>query len=127
MSQPKDNGEVLSVRVGRDLKASFAKLAEHEHQTKQQLFQKLLDNYQESKQAKSIVDLMSVHKELEHTFSSLEGRLLDTFEQYNKEIEVIKRARKSINMRIGFLLEGEGEALIKAFEVGDFLVKYSFI
>lgn len=34
----------------------------------------------------------------------------------NKEIEIIKRARKSINMRIGFLLEGEGEALIKAFK-----------
>jgi sugar-specific transcriptional regulator TrmB len=34
----------------------------------------------------------------------------------NKEIEIIKRARKSINMRIGFLLEGEGQALIKAFK-----------
>ena len=34
----------------------------------------------------------------------------------NKEIEIIKRARKSVNMRIGFLLEGEGEALIKAFK-----------
>ena len=34
----------------------------------------------------------------------------------NKEIEIVKRARKSINMRIGFLLEGEGEALIKAFK-----------
>ena len=33
----------------------------------------------------------------------------------SKEIEIIKRARKSLNMRIGFLLEGEGEALIKAF------------
>ena len=34
----------------------------------------------------------------------------------SKEIEIVKRARKSINMRIGFLLEGEGEALIKAFK-----------
>ena len=34
----------------------------------------------------------------------------------NKEIEIIKRARKSINMRIGFLLEGEGEKNIKEFK-----------
>ena len=31
-----------------------------------------------------------------------------------QEIEIIKRAKKSINMRIGFLFEGEGVALIKA-------------
>ena len=29
----------------------------------------------------------------------------------NKEIEIVKRARKSINMRIGYLLAGEGEEL----------------
>ena len=34
----------------------------------------------------------------------------------NKEIEIIKRAKSSVNMRIGFLFEGEGEALIKAFK-----------
>ena len=32
-----------------------------------------------------------------------------------KEVEIIKRSRKSLNMRIGFLLENEGEELIKAF------------
>ena len=32
----------------------------------------------------------------------------------NQEVEIIKRAKKSINMRIGFLFEGEGEALLKA-------------
>ena len=32
-----------------------------------------------------------------------------------KELEIIERSRKSIDMRIGFLLEGEGEELIKAF------------
>ena len=31
-----------------------------------------------------------------------------------QELEIIKRARNSINMRIGFLFEGEGEALVKA-------------
>lgn len=31
-----------------------------------------------------------------------------------QEIEIIKRAKKSINMRIGFLFEGEGDALINA-------------
>ena len=34
----------------------------------------------------------------------------------SQEIEIIKRARSSVNMRIGFLFEGEGEALIKAFK-----------
>lgn len=34
----------------------------------------------------------------------------------NQEVEIIKRAKNSINMRIGFLFEGEGEALIKAFK-----------
>jgi len=32
----------------------------------------------------------------------------------NQEIEIIKRAKTSINMRIGFLFEGEGEALAGA-------------
>lgn len=31
-----------------------------------------------------------------------------------QELEIIKRAKNSINMRIGFLFEGEGEALVKA-------------
>ena len=34
----------------------------------------------------------------------------------NQEIEIIKRAKTSVNMRIGFLFEGEGETLIKAFK-----------
>ena len=34
----------------------------------------------------------------------------------SQEIEIINRAKKSVNMRIGFLFEGEGEALIKAFK-----------
>lgn len=32
----------------------------------------------------------------------------------SQEIEIIKRAKNSVNMRIGFLFEGEGEALVKA-------------
>lgn len=32
----------------------------------------------------------------------------------NQEVEIIKRAKTSVNMRIGFLFEGEGEELIKA-------------
>lgn len=32
----------------------------------------------------------------------------------NQELEIIKRAKKSVNMRIGFLFEGEGDALVKA-------------
>ncbi|MCR5026730.1 MAG: transcriptional regulator [Methanobrevibacter sp.] len=34
----------------------------------------------------------------------------------NQEVEIIKRAKTSVNMRIGFLFEGEAEALIKAFK-----------
>ena len=33
----------------------------------------------------------------------------------SQEIEIINRAKTSVNMRIGFLFEGEGEALVKAF------------
>lgn len=33
-----------------------------------------------------------------------------------QEVEIISRAKNSVNMRIGFLFEGEGEALIKAFK-----------
>lgn len=32
----------------------------------------------------------------------------------NQELEIIKRAKTSINMRIGFLFENEGESLVKA-------------
>lgn len=34
----------------------------------------------------------------------------------DQEIEIIKRAKNTINMRIGFLFEGEGDALVKAFK-----------
>lgn len=34
----------------------------------------------------------------------------------SQEVEIINRAKTSINMRIGFLFEGEGKALIKAFK-----------
>ena len=34
----------------------------------------------------------------------------------NQEVEIINRSKTSINMRIGFLFEGEGEELIKAFK-----------
>ncbi len=34
----------------------------------------------------------------------------------SKEVEIIERAKTSVNMRIGFLFEGESEALIKAFK-----------
>ena len=34
----------------------------------------------------------------------------------NQEMEIINRAKNTVNMRIGFLFEGEGEALIKAFK-----------
>ena len=33
-----------------------------------------------------------------------------------QEVEIISRAKSSVNMRIGFLFEGEGKALIKAFK-----------
>lgn len=33
-----------------------------------------------------------------------------------KEIEIIKRTKKTLNMRIGFLLDGEAEKLIKTFK-----------
>ncbi|WP_295115780.1 TrmB family transcriptional regulator [uncultured Methanobrevibacter sp.] len=32
----------------------------------------------------------------------------------NQEVEIISRAKKTVNMRIGFLFEGEGEAIVKA-------------
>ena len=34
----------------------------------------------------------------------------------NQEMEIIKRAKVSVNMRIGFLFENEAESLIKAFK-----------
>ena len=34
----------------------------------------------------------------------------------NQEMEIIKRAKSSVNMRIGFLFENEGETLIKTFK-----------
>ncbi len=34
----------------------------------------------------------------------------------NQEVEIIKRAKVSVNMRIGFLFENEAETLIKAFK-----------
>lgn len=34
----------------------------------------------------------------------------------SQEVEIITRAKNTVNLRIGFLFEGEGEALVKAFK-----------
>ena len=50
---------------------------------------------------------MSMHKELEHTFSSLEGKMLDIFEQYNKEIEIMRKKASDYDA-----LEAENKKLL---------------
>lgn len=84
---------------------------------------------------KSPVDVLSREKEkLETEIDDAISRLTNIYENgmsqvqapiwriygvekiINQELEIIKRSKNTLNMRIGFLFEGEGEQLIKAFK-----------
>lgn len=85
--------------------------------------------------AKSPVEVLSrekerINTEIEDTISRLTNiyengmsqvqapiwRIYGVEKIINQEVEIIKRAKNTVNMRIGFLFEGEGEALIDAFK-----------
>ena len=91
-----DNQDVLTVRVGKELKKAFADMAESSQETKAQLFEDLIHSYKGSKQEKDIVNLRDMQKELENTFHTLEKRLIDTYAGYNDRIsELQKKAEAS--------------------------------
>ena len=91
-----DNQDVLTVRVGKELKKAFADMAESSQDTKAQLFEDLIHSYKGSKQEKDIVNLRDMQKELENTFHTLEKRLIDTYAGYNDRIsELQKKAEAS--------------------------------
>ena len=52
----------------------------------------------------------------ENGMSQVQAPIYSVEKIINQEVEIIKRAKNTVNMRIGFLFEGEGEALIKAFK-----------
>lgn len=86
-----DNQDVLTVRVGKELKKAFADLAEGAQETKAQLFDELINTYKTSKQAKDIVNLRDMQKELEGTFQLLEKKLIDNYAAYNDRIAELQK------------------------------------
>lgn len=86
-----DNQDVLTMRVGKDLKKAFTDLAEGTQETKAQLFNDLINTYKSKKQAIDIVNLRDTQKELENTFFALEKKLIDTFARYNDRITALQK------------------------------------
>lgn len=86
-----DNQDVLTVRVGKELKKAFSDLAEGAQETKAQLFDELINTYKTSKQAKDIVNLRDMQKELEGTFQLLEKKLIDNYAAYNDRIAELQK------------------------------------
>ena len=66
--------------------------------------------------AKSPVEVLSREKNGMSQVQAPIWRIYGVEKIINQEVEIIKRAKNTVNMRIGFLFEGEGEALIDAFK-----------
>ena len=95
-----DNQDVLTVRVGKELKKAFSDLAEGAQETKAQLFDELINTYKTSKQAKDIVNLRDMQKELEGTFQLLEKKLIDNYAAYNDRIAELQKKADAYDRQI---------------------------
>jgi len=73
------NEDVITLRVGKDLKAAFIEMTEKNRTTRANMFQTLITKYRASKQAKKFIDLQKVHERLAATCDELQQQLFDVF------------------------------------------------
>ena len=84
------NDDVITLRVGKDLKAAFNDMVEKNRTTRAVMFQTLIDKYKASKQAKKFIDLQKAHERLAATCDNLQQQLFDVFTTYNDALDAIQ-------------------------------------
>ena len=82
--------DVLSIRVRSDIKQLFYELAKRNQMTQNEMFTKLLQQYQAGKDGKRFVDLQRAHEQLTATCQLLEKQLFDVFTEYNDSLQAIQ-------------------------------------
>ena len=88
--EPQSNEEVLTLRVGKDLKAAFLEMAEKNRSTRANMFETLIKKYKNSKQAKKFIDLQKAHERLSTTCEDLQQQLFDVFTTYSDALDEIQ-------------------------------------
>jgi vacuolar-type H+-ATPase subunit I/STV1 len=88
--EPQSNEEVLTLRVGKDLKAAFLEMAEKNRSTRANMFETLIKKYKNSKQAKKFIDLQKAHERLSTTCEDLQQQLFDVFTTYSDALDDIQ-------------------------------------
>lgn len=82
--------DVLSIRVRSDIKQLFYELSKRNQMTQNEMFTKLLQQYQVGKDGKRFVDLQRAHEQLTATCQLLEKQLFDVFTEYNDSLQAIQ-------------------------------------
>ena len=88
--EPQSNEEVLTLRVGKDLKAAFIEMAEKNRSTRANMFETLIKKYKNSKQAKKFIDLQKAHERLSTTCEDLQQQLFEVFTTYSDALDDIQ-------------------------------------
>mgnify|MGYP002624778894 CR=1 FL=1 len=88
--EPQSNEEVITLRVGKDLKAAFLEMAEKNRSTRASMFETLIKKYKNSKQAKKFIDLQGAHERLSTTCEDLQQQLFDVFTTYSDALDEIQ-------------------------------------
>lgn len=101
------NDDVLTLRVGKDLKAAFNDMVEKNRTTRAVMFQTLIDKYKASKQAKKFIDLQKAHERLAATCDNLQQQLFDVFTTYNDALDAIQAEAGDVDQ-----LKSENQKLV---------------
>jgi len=88
--EPRPTEDVITLRVGKDLKAAFIEMAEKNRCTRANMFETLIQKYKDSKQVKKFIDLQRAHERLSLTCEELQQQLFDVFTTYSDALDEIQ-------------------------------------
>ena len=91
------NDEVITLRVGKELKAAFIEMTEKNRTTRANMFQTLITKYRASKQAKKFIDLQEAHERLAATCDELQQQLFEVFTTYSDSLDAVQEAAGDID------------------------------
>ena len=99
--------EVITLRVGKDLKAAFLEMTDKNRLTRAEMFQTLITKYRDSKQAKKFIDLQKAHERLASTCDELQQQLFDVFTTYSNALDTVQAEAGDIDK-----LKAENQKLV---------------
>ena len=88
--EPRPTEDVITLRVGKDLKAAFIEMAEKNRCTRANMFETLIQKYKDSKQVKKFIDLQRAHERLSLTCEELQQQLFDVFTTYSDALDSVQ-------------------------------------